>query len=113
MIHKLYLVLLFGALVSIEFLATTTTVHIEVVESMWDKANHFVAFFTLYILLSLAKSTYSLRLKFLLLLGFGFQIEIVQYFIEGRDFSLFDVVADSIGMGIGAVSVYIYKRFFS
>lgn len=110
---KLYLTLLFSALISIEFLATTTTVHIEVVESMWDKANHFVAFFTLYILLSLAKSAYSLRLKSLLLLGFGLQIEVVQYFIEGREFSLLDLVADSVGLAIGAVSFTIYKRFFS
>ena len=33
----------------------------------------------------------------------GFQIEIMQYFIPGRFFSLLDIVADSIGIVIGMV----------
>ena len=54
----------FISIIAIEFLATTTTVHIEIVENIWDKANHFIAFFTLYILISLEtqKSPYSFRI---------------------------------------------------
>ena len=44
---KSFLIYFFISLVAIEFLATTTTVHIELVESMWDKSNHFIAFFVL------------------------------------------------------------------
>jgi VanZ family protein len=36
-----------------------------------------------------------------ILLLIGFQIEITQYFIPGRFFSLMDIVADSIGIAIG------------
>ena len=90
-------------IVAIEFLATTT-IHIEVVESVWDKANHFIAFFTLYVLLSFAYKSLGLLSKVALLVAFGLQIEIVQSFIDGRYFSLLDVVADSIGILLGVVA---------
>jgi hypothetical protein len=38
-------------IIAIEYLATTTQT-IKVVENSWDKANHFIAFMVLYILLS-------------------------------------------------------------
>ena len=108
---RFYIALFFICMVVIEFLATTTTVRIEIVENMWDKANHFIAFFVLYILLSLAFKSLSIRLKVLLLLVFGLHIEIVQNFIEGRYFSLLDVVADAVGIAIGVVFYkYFYKR---
>jgi VanZ family protein len=100
---------LFVALGAIEFLATTT-MHIEAIESIWDKANHFSAFFVLYILLSFAFKEMSLLKKFLLLLAFGVQIEVVQSFIDGRYFSLLDVIADSIGIGIGIVSLKLLTK---
>ena len=104
---KLYF---FICLLVIEFLATTT-IPIEVVESMWDKANHFTAFFVLYMLLSFAYKTLTLVQKSLLLLAFGLQIEIVQSFIDGRYFSLMDVVADSIGIVIGIVIYKFTQKF--
>ena len=103
--EKLFRVYLFITIAVIEFLATTT-IHIEAIESIWDKANHFSAFFVLYILLSYAYLKLSTLQKSILLLGFGLQIEIVQSFIDGRFFSLLDVVADSIGILIGIV-VYV------
>ncbi len=94
---------LFGCLAVIEFLATTT-IHIEVIESIWDKGNHFLAFFVLYVLLTLAYKNMSLLIKVLLLVAFGLQIEVVQSFIDGRYFSLLDIVADSVGILIGVVA---------
>lgn len=88
----------------IEYLALTSR-HIEIVESFWDKQNHFIAFCTLYVLLSLAYSRFSTRVKAILLLLVGFQIEITQYFIPVRSFSLMDVVADSVGIAIG-IGIY-------
>ncbi len=101
--HKAFRILFFITLVAIEFLATTTSVHIEIVENIWDKANHFAAFLVLYVLFSLAYSELSFKSKSLLLLLFGLQIEIVQSFIPGRYFSLLDVVADMIGIVLGIV----------
>lgn len=98
---RLYLLI---TLLVIEFLATTT-MRIEAVESVWDKANHFSAFFVLYVLLSFAYREFGLVVKVVLLVAFGLQIEIVQSFIDGRYFSLLDVVADTIGVFIGVVSL--------
>ena len=96
--------------VAIEFLATTT-MHIEVVESIWDKANHFIAFFVLYILLSFAFKNLRTLIKSIILVALGLQIEIVQSFIDGRYFSLMDVVADSTGILIGIGSLKLMKTF--
>ncbi|HEX5711272.1 MAG TPA: VanZ family protein [Sulfuricurvum sp.] len=97
----------------IEYLALTPQ-HIEVIEGLWDKQNHFIAFFVLYILLSLSTTQLSTLKKFGLLFLVGFQIEAMQYFIPGRFFSLMDIVADSIGILIG-LGVYHYglKRYFN
>jgi VanZ family protein len=84
----------------IEYLALTPQ-HIEVLDGLWDKQNHFFAFFVLFVLLSFAYQYFSMLKKIGILLLIGFQIEITQYFIPGRFFSLMDIVADSIGIAIG------------
>jgi VanZ family protein len=107
---KIYKSMFYICLASIEYLATTTQ-EIKIIEHTWDKANHFIAFMTLYILLSLAYQHLSLITKVLILLAFGMQIEIVQSFIPGRDLSGFDVVADSVGIVIGIVVCTLYKKY--
>ena len=108
--NKTYQMMFYICLVSIEYLATTTQ-EIKPLEHTWDKANHFIAFMTLYVLLSLAYRHLSVVMKIALLLAFGMQIEIVQSFIPGRDFSGFDVVADSVGITIGIVVYYLYEKY--
>jgi len=107
--NRIFKALFYICVVAILYLATTTQ-EIKPLEHTWDKANHFIAFTTLYILLSLAYQNLSLRIKALILIGFGIMIEIVQSFIPGRDFSGFDVIADSIGIFIGSVLFMIYKK---
>ena len=102
MLFKISFFITFGV---IEYLALTPQ-HIEVIEGFWDKQNHFIAFFVLTILLSLAYSHLTAIKKFGLLVLMGFQIEIMQYFIPGRFFSLLDIVADSIGI---VVSIVIWR----
>ncbi len=86
----------------IEYLALTPQ-HIEVLDGLWDKQNHFIAFFVLFVLLSFMYSHFSTLKKTLLLLLVGFQIEATQYFIPGRSSSLMDIVADSVGIIIGII----------
>jgi len=102
MINKFAKYLFYICIIVIEYLATTTQ-EIEVIQDSWDKANHFVAFFSLYFLLSFGYLRFSVLKKIILLLIFAIQIEVVQYFIPGRDFSLLDIFADMIGMGIGYI----------
>ena len=108
--EKLNRVLFFIALVGVEYLATTSR-HIPLVESLWDKFNHFFAFAVLYVLLSFGFVTLRFWHKAVLLLLFGMQIEIVQSFLPSRYFSLLDVVADSIGIVIGAVVYVVTLRY--
>ena len=107
---KSFLIYFFISLVAIEFLATTTTVHIELVESMWDKSNHFIAFFVLYILLSLGYQNLTLYLKVVFLFTFGLQIEIVQELSGRSPFSTLDMLADSIGILVGILTIYFFKQ---
>lgn len=97
------------ALVAIEYLATTT-IAIKPLEHSWDKANHFIAFFVLFSLLTYAHSYLSNYMKFYIIILFGIQIEIVQFFIPNRDFSLLDIFADSIGIFIAMLFLYFVKK---
>lgn len=90
----------FAALACIEYLATTTR-QIEVIAHSWDKLNHLVAFAVLYLLLSAAFGHLKIWCRVMLLMAFAVQIEIVQHFIPGREFSLLDIVADGVGIAIG------------
>lgn len=96
----LYQISFFTTLLVIEYLATTTR-EIEMVSHSWDKLNHLAAFAVLYLLLTLAFGHLKTWIRIILLMAFAFQIEIVQHFIPGRDFSLPDIVADAIGIFIG------------
>jgi VanZ family protein len=97
-------------IIAIEYLATTS-LRIESIQNSWDKANHFIAFFSLYVTLSLGYPKLEVVKKVLLLLAFGIQIELVQAFLPNREFSLFDILADSLGIffGILVIHKFLYK----
>lgn len=96
-------------LLIIEYLALTPQ-HIEIVEGFWDKQNHFMAFFVLYLLFSFAYKNLTTVEKTIILLFVGFQMEIIQYFIPGRFFSLLDIVADGVGIVIAIVLLKLKKQ---
>jgi vanZ family protein len=98
----------FAALLAIDFLAFTQKSP-TIIENSWDKANHFLAFFVLYILLYFGYE-FKIFKNLALLLAFGVQIELVQAFLPNRGFSLLDVVADMIGAAFGLTIVEILKR---
>lgn len=108
--QKAFKIAFWIALGCIEYLATTSY-HIALVESLWDKFNHFFAFGVLYILLSFGYVGLKGWQKAFLLLLFGAQIEIVQSFLPSREFSLLDIVADSIGIVIGAAVTAFFSRY--
>ena len=69
--------------------------------STWDKLNHFVAFLVLAILLDLSyPKTPFHNWKFGSLYIYGVVIELVQWFLPTRDFSVWDIVADTCGLTI-------------
>lgn len=102
--------LLYINLIVIEYLATTSQ-KIPLTEHIWDKAKHAFAFFVLYLLFTLAYKRLNTFTKAALLLLFGLQIEIVQYFLPYRDFSLFDILADCTGIILGIAAITFFKKF--
>ena len=107
---KIFQILFFICLVAIEYLATTSS-SIPVIEHTWDKANHFIAFFVLYILFSGGFNIFTLLGKVSLLFLFAFQIELMQYFIPNRNFSLWDIFADCVGIILAIVVLSLYTQY--
>jgi len=107
---KLLQIAFFICLLSIEYLATTS-ISIQVIENSWDKANHFIAFFVLYVLLYAGFKIFTTLGKVSLLIVFALQIEIVQYFIPNRYFSLLDIIADIIGIVSAIVVISFYNKY--
>ncbi|MEJ2424376.1 MAG: VanZ family protein [Candidatus Thiodiazotropha sp.] len=94
----LFRVLLLCALSAIGFLAFTP-LQIPGVSSLNDKVSHLAAFLCLGLLTDFAWSEHRWRAeKYLSLLGYGLFIEVVQAFLPFRQFSLWDLVADSLGL---------------
>jgi len=91
-------VLLCITLAIVTYLATTT-LEFTVVSSIYDKINHFVAFFVLALLLDFSFPNFNFnRFKIILLITYGFSLEMIQHFLPHRMFSLLDVVADIVGL---------------
>jgi len=74
-----------------------------------DKMEHFIAFFLLSFLLNRASSTLAHRLRNVVALtAFGALIEVMQYFIPNRTTSLYDLLADMVGIFAFQVLFSIY-----
>ena len=72
----------------------------------WDKAGHFLSFFVLTLLLSLALPRVPRGILILVLVIAGGGIEIVQSYV-GRDADWKDWIADIAGIGCAALPVWL------
>ena len=106
---KIYRFSLYSAIVSIYILALIPLDVAEVLTPLWDKTNHFLAFFILAILLELSYSLKDIKI-FIYLLGYGVFIELSQLlFTTTRFGEVNDVIADIIGIMLGLCTISIYK----
>jgi len=85
---------LYFLLLSWQLLTPVTLVSV----GSWDKLIHFGGFFVLAGLAILARWQPSTRILIALLLGYAALTEILQHFIPGRSFSVFDWLADALGI---------------
>lgn len=97
--HILARVALAVALVGITCLALIPDSSASLPSSGNDKLNHFLAFFVLALLVdrSFPTPTFNYN-KIFILVGYGLMIEIIQFFIPSRSFSLYDLLADTVGI---------------
>jgi VanZ family protein len=79
-----------------------------------DKIGHFIA----YAVLSLnALAFFQFQKKkqifwlVLTLVGYGLLMEILQGFVPGREVSAYDLLANSLGVGIGLACFTLWKRY--
>ncbi len=105
-----YRVLLCISLMVITYLATTA-LEFTVVSSIYDKLNHFVAFLVLALLVdfSFPNSRFNTD-KIFSLIAYGFSLEIIQYYLPHRMFSLFDIAADMLGLLAYGLLIPFIKR---
>lgn len=83
----------------------------EILSFLSDKLQHAAAFFVLAFLLDFAWPHRPWKwTKWLPLLGYGLFIEVVQYFIPFREFSLWDLAADAAGLLLYSYSLPLVKR---
>jgi VanZ family protein len=68
------------------------------VVSLSDKFNHFIAFFTLYLLFERAHESFTCKMRIVLLLLYALLIELIQYFLPTRSAEVLDVIVDFIGI---------------
>jgi VanZ family protein len=101
---------LLAALAVVIHLATTQ-INYPVIENMNDKVNHILAFYVLGFLadFSFPRKNFGLS-KILPLLGFGLLIEVIQYFLPYRSFSLYDLAADAAGLAVYRLSLPALKH---
>jgi VanZ family protein len=80
-----------------------------------DKLVHFFIFGVLIFLWLYDSNKDSVnRLKkqhsFMLSILYGISIEFIQYYIPGRSCSIYDIIANSIGVALGYYAFTIYKK---
>lgn len=77
----------------------------------YDKINHFAIFLVLALLVdfSFQNSRFNM-IKIFLLIAYGFSLEVLQYFLPHRMFSLFDIAADSLGLLAYGLLIPFIKR---
>lgn len=104
------------ALVVTMYLATTQQ-EFPVIDDINDKVTHVLAFYVLALLADYSSPTVKFNLgKGLTILGYGLLIEVIQYFLPYREFSLLDLAADGSGVVAYVFSqpalsrIYILKR---
>ncbi len=77
-----------------------------------DKLVHFVFYFTSVVLLYLSVRNRTTRSVVLIALGafmYGFLIEVIQYFLPYRSFSLYDQMANGLGALSSAVIISLIR----
>jgi len=107
---SLFRVALLIVVLVIGYLATTPQT-LPVVADISDKLLHGLAFFVLLLLADFSWPGTGLNpFKLLAVFAYGLLIEAVQHFLPYRDFSLIDMLANTLGMGFYAFTVPLLQR---
>jgi VanZ family protein len=78
-----------------------------------DKILHFLCFAYLTIIFKFARFTDQDFWVYVIVLGYGILIEIVQMYIPYRSFEFFDILADLIGIFCASLLIKLAKDFYT
>jgi VanZ family protein len=106
----LFRAVLVTALLIIFHLATTQ-LHYPGLNGLNDKVSHIMAFYALAMLedFSFPRTGFGLSKAFTLM-AYGLLIEVIQYFLPYRTFSLYDLGADAMGVLVYVISTPVLKQ---
>jgi len=108
--RSLFRVALLIVVLVIGYLATTPLI-LPAAVNVSDKLLHGTAFFVLLLLADFSWPASGLNAyKLLFVFAYGLLIEGVQYFLPYRDFSLADMLANALGMGLYVFIVPLLQR---
>ena len=103
--------ILLASLVIISTLATQE-IDLESKNTFNDKLLHFLCFFYLTIISWLAKLLDKELLLYVIVLGYGILIEIVQMYLPYRSFEFLDIFADMTGIVAASFFINFLKDFY-
>lgn len=115
-IRFILVILYVGCIAALSLLPPQDFPKIPVFEG-FDKVVHFMMYFILSLLLSWAVKTEQKYMRLFLIIpvtiGWGIFMEIMQYEMHlGRSFDIFDMLANSTGVGVGVLLYVIVTRKF-
>jgi VanZ family protein len=93
---------------SLKSVSQHSTIHVN------DKVGHFIAYaiFSLNALIVWRRKQTKFKISLgLTLIGYGLLMEILQGFVPGREVSVFDLLANSTGVGIGYLLFNRLKKY--
>lgn len=100
------------SLISVSYLALMPLSELPDIQ-LWDKANHFIAFFVLSFLLYFSFVEIGFCKVVMVLLSYGLLLEVLQRLTSFRTFSWFDLFADFIGIVVGFGFAYLLKPYLN
>ena len=100
--------------ISIVVISILSIQHLEVEPSvnLNDKLLHFLCFLYLTIISWLSRIIYKELWLYVIVLGYGILIEIVQIYIPYRSFEFFDIFADFLGILAGCIFINFFKDLY-
>jgi VanZ family protein len=106
MVLRITLILL---LIAIAYLSLTPSTSISVGN---DKVGHFIAYGTLMVNVGLVTLPKIIRFRrgIIFAVCYGMFMEIGQYFVPGRTFSMYDMLANVLGVGIGIIISILFGK---
>ncbi len=108
-LQHIFQALLYLAMGIILAMATSTTDH-SAATGINDKVGHILAFILLGLLAQQAFPRHRMNwILYAWLLAYGLAIELIQYFIPERSFSLLDLAADATGLVVAFILMQTLK----